>query len=249
MTVEHENLESFPPPGRKRKEAFIDRLAEYDWTTRETIIAAYDLAETAHRGQERSSGEPYITHPVASTVILIDECKVRDPNIIIGSLLHDTIEDTIMFGDLGKLTSSEWINIARFRLGTLFFNPEVAEIVTSLTKPKIDGKEVRAEEQRRAMAIAQLRGASPKALLVKMADRLHNLRTLEGFSDAWKAGMVVDETQNVMYDIFRRTSETYPKEHKVLEDGMREAICNFENTKSRWLFFYNQLNGAPRENS
>ncbi len=243
---EHENAEQGPPTGRKIKEAFIEKLARHDWTTRETIIAAYDLAETAHSGQLRSSGEPYFTHPVASTIILLDECGIANPNIVIGSLLHDTVEDTIMFGDLGKLTSSEWINVARFRLGTLFFNPAVAEIVTALTKPKIDGKEVKTEEERRTMAIKQLQSASPEALLVKMADRLHNLRTLEGFSDSRKAGMVVNETQNIMYDIFKRASEKYPHEHRILESGMKNAISNFENTKSSRLFFYNQLKGNPQ---
>lgn len=246
--IEGETIESFPPPGRKRKEAFIDRLVEYNWDTRETIIGAYDMAETAHRGQFRSSGEPYFTHPVASTVILIDECGIRDPNILIGSLLHDTVEDSIMFGDIGKLTSSEWIHIARFRLRK-YFNPEVEEIVTSLTKPKIDGTEVKTEEQRRTIAMEQLRNASPEALLVKMADRVHNLRTLRGMNNTWKEGLVVDETQNLMFEIFKRAAEKYPNEHKILETAISDAICDYENGESRWLFFYNHFNGPRQQNN
>ena len=122
---------------------------------------AYRFAEDAHEGQHRLSGEPYIEHPVAVTGILAD--LRLDTTTLTAALLHDTVEDTeVGLGDIERE-----------------FGDEVARIVDGLTK--LDKLEFRSGELAQAENVRKMIVAMAgdiRVLLVKLADRLHNMRTL-----------------------------------------------------------------------
>jgi guanosine-3',5'-bis(diphosphate) 3'-pyrophosphohydrolase len=119
----------------------------------------YDLAEERHRGQLRKSGDPYITHPLAVATILAE--LGMDTTTLVAALLHDTVEDT-------GLTTAE--------LGAEF-GTEVAHLVEGVTKlDKVKYGEAAEAETIRKMIIAMAR--DPRVLVIKLADRLHNMRTL-----------------------------------------------------------------------
>jgi guanosine-3',5'-bis(diphosphate) 3'-pyrophosphohydrolase len=119
----------------------------------------YDVAEIAHRGQLRKSGDPYITHPLAVATILAE--LGMDTTTLVAALLHDTVEDT---GITLKDLEGE-------------FGPEVAHLVDGVTKlDKVKFGAAAEAETIRKMVIAMAR--DPRVLVIKLADRLHNMRTL-----------------------------------------------------------------------
>jgi GTP pyrophosphokinase len=119
----------------------------------------YDLAEECHRGQLRKSGDPYITHPLAVATILAE--LGMDTTTLVAALLHDTVEDT-------RMTSA---------VLTAEFGPEVAHLVEGVTKlDKVKYGEAAEAETIRKMIVAMAR--DPRVLVIKLADRLHNMRTL-----------------------------------------------------------------------
>ncbi|SFR03056.1 RelA/SpoT family protein [Desulfoscipio geothermicus] len=125
------------------------------------LKTAYDFAEKAHAGQKRISGEPFINHPVAMVTILAD--LEMDMDTLVAGLLHDTVEDTgVTLKDLAEN-----------------FGPEVAQLVdgvTKLSRLEYRSKEERQVENLRKMFLAMARDI--RVVLIKLADRLHNMRTL-----------------------------------------------------------------------
>jgi len=124
------------------------------------VQRAYEVAERCHRGQFRRSGDPYITHPLAVAVI-VAELGMEEATIC-AALLHDTVEDTTM-------------SVADIRRE---FGDEVAMLVDGVTKlDKVKYGESAEAETIRKMVVAMARDA--KVLILKLADRLHNVRTLK----------------------------------------------------------------------
>ncbi len=124
------------------------------------VQRAYEVAEVCHRGQRRRSGDPYITHPLAATTILA-ELGMTAPTLC-AALLHDTVEDTTM----------TLATIARE------FGDEVAALVDGVTKlDKVKFGEAAQAETIRKMVVAMARDI--RVLVIKLADRLHNVRTIE----------------------------------------------------------------------
>lgn len=125
------------------------------------ITAAYELAEQAHRGVKRSSGEPYITHPIAVACILLEYCM--DTDTICAALLHDVVEDT----DTPLETISKR------------FGADVANLVDGVTKigqVPLNTKEEQQAENIRKILIAMSKDI--RVIIIKLADRLHNMRTI-----------------------------------------------------------------------
>lgn len=132
------------------------------------IRAAFAFAENAHRNQRRKSGEPYIIHPLAVAQIVAEELKL-DSESIEAALLHDCIEDT-------EATHEQ---IAKL------FSPTVADLVegvSKLTRIQYATKEDEQMENLRKMLIAMSKDI--RVILIKIADRLHNMRTMEYQSPA-----------------------------------------------------------------
>lgn len=123
------------------------------------IEKAYQVAERWHRGQKRKSGDPYITHPLAVTTILAE--LGMDPATLMAGLLHDTVEDT-EYG-LDALRRD--------------FGDQVALLVDGVTKlDKVKFGEAAQAETVRKMVVAMAK--DPRVLVIKLADRLHNMRTM-----------------------------------------------------------------------
>ncbi|WP_069761442.1 bifunctional (p)ppGpp synthetase/guanosine-3',5'-bis(diphosphate) 3'-pyrophosphohydrolase [Streptomyces sp. LUP47B] len=123
------------------------------------IERAYQVAERWHRGQKRKSGDPYITHPLAVTTILAE--LGMDPATLMAGLLHDTVEDT-EYG-LDQLRRD--------------FGDSVALLVDGVTKlDKVKFGEAAQAETVRKMVVAMAK--DPRVLVIKLADRLHNMRTM-----------------------------------------------------------------------
>jgi guanosine-3',5'-bis(diphosphate) 3'-pyrophosphohydrolase len=123
------------------------------------LIDAMNFAADKHRNQRRKDTEasPYINHPIALAKILSVECRVSDPRVLCAAVLHDTIEDT-------KTTYRELVRQ---------FGPRIARIVLEVTDDKTLDKAVR--KQRQIEHAPQL---SPGAKLVKLADKIANLRDI-----------------------------------------------------------------------
>jgi GTP diphosphokinase / guanosine-3',5'-bis(diphosphate) 3'-diphosphatase len=120
---------------------------------------AYDVAEAAHATQKRKSGDPYITHPLAVATVLAG--LGMDTTTLVAALLHDTVEDT------GQTLESI----------TEAFGPEVAHLVDGVTKiDRVKLGDAAQAETIRKMIVAMAR--DPRVLVIKLADRLHNMRTL-----------------------------------------------------------------------
>jgi len=152
----------------------------------ERLKTAYRFSDQAHLGQYRQSGEPYVSHPLA-VAELCTEWRL-DVQALMAALLHDTVEDT-------TATTEE----IRERFG-----PEVAELVDGLSK--LDAVEFRNREEAQAenfrkMLLAMARDV--RVILIKIADRLHNMRTLEGVA-AEKRRRIAKETLDIYAPIAHR---------------------------------------------
>jgi GTP diphosphokinase / guanosine-3',5'-bis(diphosphate) 3'-diphosphatase len=150
------------------------------------IERAYRFAEEHHEGQLRKSGEPFINHPLAVARILAD--LGLDTTTLQAALLHDTVEDTdVTLEDLERE-----------------FSPEIARIVDGLTK--LESITFRSREQEQAENVRKMIVAMAgdiRVLLIKLADRLHNMRTLEPFAPE-KQQRIATETLEIYAPLAHR---------------------------------------------
>jgi len=183
---------------------------------------AYHVARDAHEGQMRSSGEPYITHPVA---VAINLAKMHlDHETLMSALLHDVIEDT-------PVTKDE--------LAELFGHTvaELVEGVSKLDKLKFDNKEEMQAENFRKMVLAMVQDI--RVILIKLADRTHNMRTLESLRPE-KRRRIARETLDIYAPIANRLGihdiknelevlgfeALYPMRSRALKSAVRQARGN-----------------------
>ena len=176
---------------------------------------SYSIAENMHRGQVRKSGEPYITHPLAVAQICAE--LGMDTTTLVAALLHDTVEDT------------------QYTLQALHgdFGPEVAHLVDGVTKfdKAFYGKAAEAETVRKMIIAA---GKDVRVLIIKLADRLHNMRTL-GVRSAASRARIASATQKVLVPLCDRLGiqalkrelddvvlmHLHPEEYARIDDHVR----------------------------
>ncbi|WP_286264081.1 bifunctional GTP diphosphokinase/guanosine-3',5'-bis pyrophosphate 3'-pyrophosphohydrolase [Thalassotalea atypica] len=183
---------------------------------------AYVVAHDAHDGQMRSSGDPYITHPVA---VALNLAKMHlDHETLMAALLHDVIEDT-------PVTKEE--------LAELFGNTvaELVEGVSKLDKLKFDNKEEMQAENFRKMVLAMVQDI--RVILIKLADRTHNMRTLESLRPE-KRRRIARETLEIYAPIANRLGihdiknelevlgfeALYPMRSRALRSAVKQARGN-----------------------
>jgi GTP pyrophosphokinase len=170
-----------------RIEDILDKIYEYNpQAVLEPVMRAYVFAAKAHKGQERVSGEPYLSHPLEVAGILTT-LRLDAPTVTAG-LLHDVVEDT--HATLDELRD--------------LFGPEIAAIVDGVTKlsriPFSSREEAQAENIRK-MVLAMSKDI--RVILVKLADRLHNMRTLDPLPEA-KRRLIAKETLDIYAPLAHR---------------------------------------------
>ncbi|MCL5113686.1 MAG: HD domain-containing protein [Patescibacteria group bacterium] len=216
--------EKVPPSPKENWDTFEARLFPFSQEDKTRIEFAYQLSKYAHRGQRRIGGERYFEHPRSVSLILLDECGIRDASVICAALLHDSLEDTAIFGNPTKLRPARFTAFSAELISRIFY-PETAEMVQSLTEPYIDGVEVKDKKQAKAVKYDRLRNASEEALLIKMADRLHNLRTFFPKRGEKTPEQKITETQEILIPIFRRAEGKYPTQTQHLLEEINKAIA------------------------
>ncbi|MVT55476.1 RelA/SpoT family protein [Bradyrhizobium yuanmingense] len=163
-----------------RQYDLVERVRSYNPNTNEDLLnRAYVYAMKAHGSQTRASGDPYFSHPLEVAAILTD-LKLDDATIV-AALLHDTIEDT-------EATRAEIDQI---------FGPEIGALVEGLTKLKrleLVSREAKQAENLRKLLLAI--ADDVRVLLVKLADRLHNMRTLD-FVPTESRRRIAEETLDI----------------------------------------------------
>ena len=159
----------------------IDKVKNYNrFLNLDTLSKAYDFAVEAHKNQKRDAGEPYIIHPVAVAAILTD-LKLDSATITTG-LLHDTIEDTK----------------ATYKTVKEKFGKEVADLVDGVTKiSQLEGKVISNSKAENFRKLILATSKDIRVLLVKLADRLHNMRTLVSVPNSEKRIRKAKETMEI----------------------------------------------------
>jgi len=216
---------SLLPGGRRAVgiNQLIDKLEKYLPAEQvERVQQAHEFGAQAHRGQKRMSGEPYISHPIAAAHILAD--LHMDAETIIAAILHDVIEDT---------------PIAKEQVEQQF-GTEVAELVDAVTKLdqiKFKSRQEAQAESFRKMLLAMVRDI--RVILVKLADRTHNMRTLEAMPLS-KRRAIARETLEIyapiaerlgLYSIKLELEElgfkaSYPNRYRIIERELKRARGN-----------------------
>ena len=207
-------------PGLKELLAAVEGYLPPEQVTR--IREAAEFGASAHKGQKRLSGEPYIAHPVAAAAILAE--LHLDPDTIVAAILHDVIEDT----PTPKNQLSER------------FGADVAELVDSVTKLdqiKFKSREEAQAESFRKMLLAMTRDL--RVILVKLADRTHNMRTIEAMAPPRRRA-IARETLEIYAPIAERLGlynmkleledlgfkALYPRRYHILERALKKARGN-----------------------
>ncbi|KZC22392.1 (p)ppGpp synthetase, partial [Rhodanobacter thiooxydans] len=212
------DLSALPPYALALKE----RVAYLPEAQVDRVLRAFQLGAQAHAGQERKSGEPYITHPVAVAGILAE--LGLDAETIIAAILHDTLEDT----ELSRETlAAEFGEVVA----------ELVDGVTKLDKMRFGTRQEADAESFRKMLLAMARDI--RVILIKLADRLHNMRTL-GAKDAPSRRRIAGETLEIYAPIAQRLGMNkfkaelqdlgfralYPDRYRVISERIRAALGN-----------------------
>lgn len=191
------------PPQSPTQDRSIESLVVLKAEKMLLLRFAIQLCESAHAGQERRDGTPYAEHPKAVARILIEECGIHNFDVIVSALLHDTLEDGRIFGSVKDIPFQEWKKHAGTLLSRIFGNT-VAKMVLSLSKPYADNKRPTVKERRRYYTgLNDSIRERPMTILIKMADRLHNLRTPNDMpEEKWLRKL--RETRDTYFPIFEK---------------------------------------------
>jgi len=210
-------------------QALKDQLGYLPAPQLERVLRAFQVGAQAHEGQTRKSGEPYITHPVAVAGILAE--LGMDAETIIAAILHDTLEDTALSrsalaGEFGETVA------------------ELVDGVTKLDKMRFGSRQEADAESFRKMLLAMARDL--RVILIKLADRLHNMRTL-GAKDPPSRRRIARETLEIYAPIAQRLGMNkikaelqdlgfralHPDRYRVISERIRAALGNRREAMGR----------------
>lgn len=206
-------------------ERLMSKLRTLSASEKREIKAAFKLAQTAHEGVKRKSGEPYILHPLAVATIVVDEIGLEDKLSVICALLHDVVEDS----------SYELSDIERQ------FGNSASYIIGGLTKIEDAAiqEDMISEQAENFRRILLTISADIRVVLIKIADRLHNMRTLGAMKResalkiasetlyiyaplAHRLGLYEIKTELEDLSLFHSQPEVYQDLHQRLEGSKRE---------------------------
>jgi hypothetical protein len=173
--VEVDREEISHPLAIQLEEELMDKIREKKIDVK-IINKAMDTIKRYHAGVKRKSGEPFFTHPIAVALILLGYCE--DQDAVAAALLHDTVEDTSL--SLIQIKS--------------MFGEKVAFIVRKVTNLEDNLRRVSSEEHENVYRLMNYE--DERVVFVKLADRLHNMRTIEGHSFLAKQKHIANETLN-----------------------------------------------------
>lgn len=206
---------------------------------RDRVAACYDFAAAAHGDQKRESGQPYVSHSVEVCRILLDLLESRlDTTVVCAALLHDVVEDTgITIEQVEK-----------------HFGREVASLVegvTKLSRVHFERREAQQAENFRRMLLSMSRDL--RVIFIKLADRLHNMRTLE-FLRPEKARRIAEETRDIYAPLAHRLGMAGIKREmedlalKVLDpDAYAELAGSIQVKRSEREAFLERVGALLRE--
>jgi GTP pyrophosphokinase len=219
-----EGMAAPSPPFHPEVRALLARVTAYDSKADPAAIdAAYGVAAQAHAAQTRDNGQPYITHPLAVASILAG--YKLDSASIITALLHDTVEDTTV--TLKEVKAK--------------FGNEVAALVdgvTKLTRLELQSDRTKQAENFRKLVLAMSKDI--RVLIVKLADRLHNMRTIGGIGALHKRQRIARETMDIYAPLAERIGmETVKTELQNLSFAELEPEA-FETIQTRLNFLRGQ---------
>jgi GTP diphosphokinase / guanosine-3',5'-bis(diphosphate) 3'-diphosphatase len=209
--------------------ALKERIAYLTEQNIARVVRAYEVGAVAHEGQTRKSGEPYITHPIAVAGILAE--MGMDAETIIAAILHDTLEDTslsrtALSGEFGETVA------------------ELVDGVTKLDKMRFSSRQEADAESFRKMLLAMARDL--RVILIKLADRLHNMRTL-GAKESDSRRRIARETLEIYAPIAQRLGMNkikaelqdlgfralHPDRYRVISERIRAALGNRREAMGR----------------
>ena len=192
-----------------------EELVRYQPDEAHRIRAAVELADAAHDGQVRASGEPYLVHPLSVGRILID--TQMDADAVCAGLLHDAIEDTgVDEDDLRER-----------------FGPEVAELVQGVTKiSQLRGQSRTVQKAETILKILLAMTRDVRVIIIKLADKLHNMHTLE-FLDPERRKRIAEECLEIYSPLagrlgmYRIKSQLEDEALRVLQPAVYEQLRQF----------------------
>ena len=197
----------------------------------ETLNKAYEFALKAHKNQKRDSGDPYLSHPVAVADILSD-LKLDSATIATG-LLHDTIEDTqVTYNAVQKE-----------------FGKEVADLVDGVTKiSELEGKIIENSKAENIRKLILATSQDIRVLLVKIADRLHNMRTLDSIRDENRKKRIAKETMEIYAPLSDRMGMNHIRDeledlsfHKLNPEARKLVVERLKVNKKNRDFIFEEI--------
>lgn len=198
--IQSENTLPQKPPRMMRQYELVERVRAYDPDVNEDLLnRAYVFSMQAHGMQLRASGDPYFSHPLEVAGLLTD--MKMDSTTIATALLHDTVEDTL--ATLDDIKKQFGQNVARLVDG-----------VTKLSRIELQNDQAKQAENFRKLVLAM--SEDIRVLLVKLADRLHNMRTLHYIKDPEKRRRIARETLEIYAPLAQRIG--IQKMQQELED-------------------------------
>lgn len=191
----NEDLSIIDQKFEELKKASLKRCANQ--TEYETVIRAFEFANEAHKGVRRRSGEPYILHPISVAMIVINEIGLGYKSIA-AALLHDVVEDTeYTVDDIQRLFGSK---IASFVDGLTKIKHTIDATHSEVMKDKDYMTTVQAENFKRMLLTIN---DDVRVILIKLADRLHNVRTIE-YMPEHKRAKILSETMYIFVPLAHR---------------------------------------------